>query len=103
MILGQEKVQGWFSSYTSLLVIGIMFSSVEKMAHGVMGPSSAQGNGRPSKKLLMRLNRTIHKRDISGCMPRVSNASQSPVPDGKRPIERHFQRPTARVRRLQRT
>lgn len=32
--------------------------------------------------------------------PRVSNASQSPVPVGSNPIDRHFQRPTARVRRL---
>lgn len=32
--------------------------------------------------------------------PRVSNASQSPVPVGSNPIDRHFQRPTASVRRL---
>ena len=33
-------------------------------------------------------------------IPRVSNASQSPVPVGRRPIERHFQSPTASVKRL---
>lgn len=34
--------------------------------------------------------------------PRVSKANQSPVPVGSNPIERHFHRPNARVRRLQR-
>ena len=34
--------------------------------------------------------------------PLVSNANQSPVPVGSRPIDRHFQRPSASVRRLHR-
>lgn len=38
--------------------------------------------------------------DSSGAIARLSNASQSPVPVGIRPIERHFQRPTASVNRL---
>ena len=34
--------------------------------------------------------------------PRVSNANQSPVPVGNKPIERHFHKPSASVKRLQR-
>lgn len=33
---------------------------------------------------------------------RVSNANQSPVPIGSKPIERHFQRPTPNVNKLHR-
>jgi hypothetical protein len=66
--------------------------------------------------------RSRHKSDISGdcgtkpsvreakdkkravlTRPLVSNASQSPVPVGRRPIERHFHSPTANVSKLHAT
>ena len=42
-----------------------------------------------------------HKIDGQRTTPLVSNSSQSPVPVGSRPIDRHFHRPTPRVRILQ--
>jgi len=47
----------------------------------------------------MKQNRN-QNRDISGAVPRVSNASQSPVPVGRSPIERHFHNPTPNVSTL---
>ena len=67
--------------------------------------SPMAGNKKKGKRVRKNLTQQDHDngstKSNQRTTPLVSNSSQSPVPVGSKPIDRHFHKPTARVRILQ--